>query len=317
MALTAMLRPKDFVIEDRDEKRVITGLSPRAKKALVTGKNLWVYFPDDAEVLQTRVLSEYGVSTYGRITVKSWGGLTTICSWNFAHREVKLPPTWGNISDIEEEAFYCTRLISRKGHSPIPGDWGEVTSIGKSAFFHVVNDSFSLPSRWGKVSSIGGYAFSGSNVESIPDNWGEVSFIGAGAFSNNSIESLPESWGKVRDIQQFAFERNHIRKIHSWDGIDSLGKNSFCSNNLSSLPTSWGNIKEIPERCFARNSISHPPAFYGVSHIDWLAFQLNGVKEEPLVIPDDTDVDKDAFSQEKHNSPWRDEQMLKMGGYSR
>lgn len=108
--------------------------------------------------------------------------------------------------------------------------WGEITSIGNSAFW--CNKIVALPDNWGKVTVIGYNAFYGNNIVSIPHNWELVKTIGDGAFSFNSIVSLPESCDNLEVVGDYAFAGNKISKMVSFESVESVGTMPLFDNQF-------------------------------------------------------------------------------------
>ena len=113
---------------------------------------------------------------------------------------VKLPKSWGNITELGRLAF------SRNEISELPEDWGIVSKIGDYCFS---NNNIETISNWGIIQEIGEYAFERNMIEKI-DNWGDLRVIKEGTFSRNNLSEFTASFRNIRWIKDFAFAENNI-----------------------------------------------------------------------------------------------------------
>ncbi|MDO4241457.1 MAG: leucine-rich repeat domain-containing protein, partial [Microbacteriaceae bacterium] len=183
--------------------------------------------------------------------IKSWGKLKKISSVVTGLNihvggPVKLPDTWGEITEIGENAFIYSDI------EKLPTSWGNVEKIAGGAFN---GSSFAkqlvLPGDWGKVKEIGRHAFKEAGVASIPASWGMVETIGQGAFESNKLTAVPKDFANVRKIDSFAFEYNQITDFaQSWGKLTELDTRVFANNKIETLPKDFGNLTKFERSAF-------------------------------------------------------------------
>ena len=269
---------KDFEYKFAAGKSSIVGFSDSGKKKLEAGNTaLWLP-PFD---LQGRPNTNVGRQAFKNKNITSiegdWGNISEIEYEAFRDNKnlATLPDSWGNVKVIGGNAFYESGLTS------LPESWGNVEVVSWWAFYR--NKLTELPKSWGNISKIANYSFMENKISVLPPSWGSVTDIGDGAFQDNGIESIPESWGHVKRINRDAFRRNRIESLpETWGVVTSIDHNSFANNRIESLPETWGLVDWIGSGTFEQNRIVTLPDSWGkVSFIGGSAFAENKITALP------------------------------------
>ena len=201
--------------------------------------------------------------------------VTAIDDRAFANSDITAIKDWGQITSIGDSAFFGNQITT------LPDSWGDVTTIDDGAFYG--NQITTLPDSWGQITSIGKSVFRGNQITALPDSWGGIASVSNYVFDSNQITALPDSWGGVTSIGDSAFRNNQITALpDSWGGITSIDDSAFEHNQITTLPDSWGGVTSIGDSAFGRNQITIlPDSWGGVTSVDDYAFYENQITTLP------------------------------------
>lgn len=195
-----------------------------------------------------------GLSSEGRTKIRDNDGVidsfpdgvTAIGNGAFSNTGITAIQDWGEINSIGDSAFSENQITE------LPDNWGEIATVGICAFYN--NQITVLPDNWGEITSIGNYTFYYNRITALPDNWGEITSIGDSAFHSNQIKELPDNLGKITSIGDYAFSHNQITTPTDNQGdIINISEFIVRDNQIKELPDNWGNITNIGDSAFRSN----------------------------------------------------------------